>query len=232
MDVSESTPLAKPIEGFLLIDKPAGITSHDVVNRVRRLFGLKRVGHGGTLDPLATGLLILMLGSYTRKADCFLGADKTYLATLSLGVTTDTEDAQGKILQIREVGPFPAGRIEQVCGRFVGDIEQRVPAYSAVRIGGRRSYELARSGKPIPPRSRQVSVRELKILAYRHPEVDLKISCSKGTYIRTLCADIGDKLGCGAHMKSLRRIRIGAVTIDRAVKLDEAGQKDILSCLP
>ncbi len=225
-------PLYKPIEGFLLIDKPAGITSHDVVNRVRRLFGLKRVGHGGTLDPLATGLLILMLGPYTRKAADFLGADKTYLATLSLGITTDTEDAQGKVLQTREAEFFSPGRIEEICGQFVGDIEQRVPAYSAVRIGGRRSYELARSGKPIPSRSRRVSVHELKVLAYRHPEVDLKVACSKGTYVRTLCADIGESLGCGAHMKSLRRIRIGAVTIDRAVKLDEAGQKDLLSCLP
>jgi len=224
-------PQSSP-DGFLLIDKPAGLTSHDVVDRVRRIFGIRRVGHGGTLDPLATGLLILMLGSSTRKASDFLDAEKTYLATLRLGTMTDTQDAQGKILESRPVGSFTREQIQAVCGEFLGAIPQQIPAYSAVRIGGVRSYALARAGREIPPRTRNVEVRELEILRIDLPDVEFRVTCSKGTYVRTLCADIGRQLGCGGHLRQLRRIRIGSITVDRAVRLDGVSAGDILPCIP
>ncbi len=216
------------LDGLLLIDKPAGITSHDAVDFIRRRFQIRRVGHGGTLDPAATGLLILLLGAATRRASTLLTADKTYLATLRLGVTTDTQDGEGKVLQTREVGCLSAGQIETALASFHGEIEQQIPAYSAVRIQGRRSYELARAGIPVPVRTRRVTVRELKILKIQLPDVEFKVSCSKGTYIRTLCADVGAALGCGGHLAQLHRIAIGSFTIDQAVKLEEVEARHIL----
>lgn len=214
-------------DGILLIDKPAGITSHDVVDHVRRRFGIRRVGHTGTLDPAATGLLILLLGHATRQARFFLESDKSYLATLSLGITTDTLDAQGQVLKTHPVGLLTPDQIESVCQRFRGEIEQLVPAYSAVQIQGRRSYALARAGIAIPPTHRKVIIHRLEILGIRLPEVDLEISCSKGTYIRSLCADIGEALGCGGHLKALRRTRIGSFSIEQAVKLEEAALQNV-----
>ncbi len=230
------------MDGLLLIDKPSGITSHDVVDVVRRRFGLRRVGHGGTLDPLATGLLILLVGAATRRAAAFLGADKTYLATLQLGVSTDTQDTTGRVIETRAVKPFTRDQLETICDRFRGEIEQTLPAYSAVRIGGKRSYELARAGKAIPPQLRQVVIHQLKVLdiwlpleeaapgasALRLPEVELEITSSKGTYIRTLCADIGTALGCGGVLSQLRRTRIGVFTIAQAVPLEEATPTHLL----
>ena len=216
------------LDGLLLIDKPTGITSHDVVDVIRRKFGLRRVGHGGTLDPLATGLLILLVGAATRTAAAFLGADKTYLATLRLGVSTDTQDITGKVVETRAVEPFTREQLETICNRFRGEIEQALPAYSAVRIGGKRSYELARAGKTIPHQLRQVMIHQLKILAIRPTEADLEITSSKGTYIRTLCADIGAALGCGGTLSQLRRTRIGRFTIDQAVKLEEVTPHHLL----
>ena len=216
------------LDGLLLIDKPAGITSHDAVDFIRRRFQIRRVGHGGTLDPAATGLLILLLGAATRRASTLLTADKTYLATLRLGVTTDTQDGEGKVLQTREVGCLSVHQIEAAFSSFRGEIEQQIPAYSAVRIQGRRSYELARAGIPVPVRTRRVTVRELKILKIQLPDVEFKVSCSKGTYIRTLCADVGAALGCGGHLAQLHRIAIGSFTIDQAVKLEEVEARHIL----
>jgi tRNA pseudouridine55 synthase len=199
-----------------------------VVDEVRQRFRLRRVGHGGTLDPAATGLLILLLGATTRKAGALLDADKSYLATLRLGVTTDTQDAQGRILETKEVGPIPREQIERICAQFRGQIEQEIPAYSAVRIGGRHSYALARAGVTIPRRTRPVTIHELKVLEVRLPEVDFSVSCSKGTYIRALCADIGAALGVGGHLGTLRRTRIGSFSIEQAVPLEKVKPEDLI----
>lgn len=220
--------MAPPLDGLLLIDKPAGLTSHDVVDRVRRRFRIRRVGHGGTLDPAATGLLILLVGEATRHAKFLLSADKTYLSTLRLGTVTDTQDGEGRVLETRPVGTIARSQIEEVCGRFRGTIEQQIPAYSAVRVNGRRFYDLARAGKAVPRRLRKVTVHDLQVLDVRLPDIDLKITCSSGTYIRTLCADLGEALGCGGILSRLSRTRVGPFTLDRAVKLDGCVPKDIL----
>ena len=216
------------MNGLLLIDKPAGITSHDAVDIIRRRFQIRRVGHGGTLDPAATGLLILLVGQATRQASTFLGADKTYQATLRLGIITDTQDGQGKVLQTRPVGPISLEQIRQACVHFHGEIHQKIPAYSAIRIQGKRSYALARAGIPIPVRSRTVRIDELKILGCSLPDLDLEIHCSKGTYIRTLCEDLGAALGCGGHLSKLRRTQVGPFRVTQAVPLEEAGPEHIL----
>ena len=216
------------MEGLLLIDKPEGLTSHDVVDQIRRRFKVRRVGHGGTLDPAALGLLILLVGRATRYARLLLSADKTYHSTLRLGVMTDTQDSQGKILETRPVGPLERQQIEEACSRFRGEIQQKVPAYSAVRIQGRRFYDLARAGKPVPSRSRRVLIHELQVLDIRLPEVDLKVTCSSGTYVRTLCADIGEALGCGGHLSHLVRTRVGPFSLDQAVKLEECRERHLI----
>ena len=216
------------LTGLLLIDKPAGMTSHDVVDCVRRRFGMRRIGHGGTLDPAATGLLILLLGQATRYARHLLNADKTYLSTLFLGQTTDTQDAEGKLLETRPVGMLTPQQIEAACARFRGEIEQEVPAFSAVRVRGKRFYDLARAGQSVPRRVRKIRVHRLAVLEIRLPEVDLEVTCSSGTYVRTLCADIGAALGCGGHLKRLCRTQVGPFALRQSVKLDQVTPEHLL----
>ena len=216
------------VDGLLLIDKPAGMTSHDVVDRVRRQFKMRRVGHGGTLDPAATGLLILLLGRATRHARVLLSADKTQVGTLLRGQSTDTQDAEGKVLATRDVPPFTREQIEQACVPFRGQIDQEVPAYSAVRIQGKRFYDLARAGQPVPRRVRRVTVHEFKVLEIRLPEVDLQVTCSSGTYVRTLCADIGEALGCGGHLKRLGRTQVGPFRLSEAVRLADIRPEHVI----
>ncbi len=216
------------MDGFLLIDKPAGITSHDVVDRIRSRFQIRRVGHGGTLDPAATGLLVLFIGKATRQASIFLESDKTYLAVLRLGETTDTQDTQGRLLKKQEIPSLTRDKIETVFSRFRGEIEQEVPAYSAVRIQGKRSYALARAGLPVPRSVRRVIVYDLAVLNVRLPEIEFEVTCSKGTYIRALCAAFGEAFGCGGHLASLRRTRIGSLSIDQAVSLDEVAPHHVI----
>lgn len=220
--------MAGAVDGLLLIDKPAGMTSHDVVDEIRRRFRMRRVGHGGTLDPAATGLLILLLGRATRHARVLLGADKTYVGTLRLGQSTDTQDAEGKVLAVREVGPLTREQVEQACARFRGQIEQEIPAYSAVRIQGRRFYDLARAGQPVPRRIRKVTVHDLRVHGLRLPDVDLELTCSSGTYVRTLCADLGDALGCCGHLKRLSRTQVGPFRLSEAVRLEDARPEHVV----
>lgn len=215
-------------DGLLLIDKPPGMTSHDVVDWVRQRFGVRRVGHGGTLDPAATGLLILLIGQATRNAKFLLNADKAYRATLKLGIATDTQDGQGRVLEEKPVSPLSWEEIDKACDRFRGEIDQEVPAFSAVRIHGRRFYDLARAGKAVPRRIRKVTVRSLQVLEVNLPEVDLEVTCSSGTYVRTLCADIGAALGCGGHLCRLSRTRVGPFSLAQAVKLDGVSEERIL----
>ena len=217
-----------PLNGLLLIDKPAGMTSHDVVDHVRRRFGMRRIGHGGTLDPAATGLLILLVGGATRHARFLLNADKTYRATLRLGERTDTQDGEGRVLEQREVPSLTQDQIEAVCRKFRGEIEQEVPAYSAVRIQGQRFYDLARAGKTVPRRMRKVRIHMLEVSKIRLPEVDLEITCSSGTYIRTLCADLGAALGCGGHLSRLSRTQVGPFALGQAVSLIAAKSEHLV----
>lgn len=203
------------------------MTSHDVVDAVRARFQIRRIGHAGTLDPSATGLLILLIGSATRQAQSLLGLDKTYLATLRLGLITDTLDREGRILEERPVGPLTPEEIEAACGSFRGEIEQEIPAYSAVRVEGKRFYDLARAGGIVPRRVRRVVIHSLRICQVHLPEVDLEVACSKGTYIRTLCADIGAALGCGGILSQLRRIQVGSFSVDQAIPLEDVGPQHI-----
>lgn len=214
--------------GLLLVDKPVGMTSHDVVDEIRRRFKIRRVGHGGTLDPAATGLLILLLGRSTRFARHLLSADKTYRATLTLGKSTDTQDGEGRVLEVQEVGPLTPEQVESVCRRFRGVIEQEIPAFSAVRVQGKRFYDLARAGKAVPRRIRRVTVHQLDVLGVRLPEVDLEVTCSSGTYVRTLCADLGKALGCGGHLSRLSRTQVGPFSLEQAVPLGKIGPEHLL----
>ena len=215
------------MHGLLLIDKPAGMTSHDVVQQVRRICQTKKVGHAGTLDPLATGVLPVAIGDGTKILQFLLADDKAYRATLQFGVTTDTLDAEGKILLQR---PIPADilvNIEAVCGHFCGDIEQVPPMYSALKKDGVPLYRLARQGKTIEREPRQVRIDRLEIIRIQMPELTIEVDCSKGTYIRTLAADIGEELTCGAHLTALRRLRCGRFLVKDCTSLEELSQQEV-----
>lgn len=210
----------KEPSGVLLIDKHAGVTSHDIVNKVRRLYDTRRVGHTGTLDPLATGLLVVLVGRAAKAAE-FLNADtKHYLAGLRLGVTTDTEDTTGKILTESRTLPSFA----EVCGAaggFCGKIMQTPPMYSAIKVNGKKLYELAREGRSIEREPREIEIFSISVAPTDGGDYSLDVVCSSGTYIRTLCADIGRVLGCGGAMSSLRRLAAGRFDISGAVSIDE-----------
>lgn len=208
------------MDGVLLIDKPAGLTSHDVVARVRRLFRTKKVGHVGTLDPFATGLLIVCLGKATRVVEYLVGCDKEYVAVMRLGQTTDTQDLTGTILSERPVPEFSSAALEAVTAEFLGTIDQIPPMYSAKKIDGTRLYTLARQGKSVARAARAVTIQVLDVLEVALPDVRLRVVCSSGTYIRTLAHDLGERLKCGAHLTALRRTRIGGFGLDDAVSLD------------
>jgi tRNA pseudouridine55 synthase len=209
--------------GFLALDKPAGLTSHSCVARVRRAYGLKRVGHGGTLDPAVTGVLPIALGPATRLLS-YLPGDKAYRATLQLGVRTDTDDLQGTVLSRDPLpGPLLASELEAALEPFRGDIQQRPPAYSAVHVQGQRAYALARGGQSVVLPARPVTVHELDLIHWdpASGQLELEISCSAGTYIRSLARDLGDALGCGAALACLRRTRALGFVLDACVGLDD-----------
>lgn len=209
--------------GFAVIDKPAGCTSHDVVNVLRRRFGTKRVGHTGTLDPMATGVLILCVGAATRLAEYVPSGPKEYHAEIVLGVETDTEDTQGRILNETYASHLSEADVASVLDRFRGQIAQVPPMASAVQVGGVRLYKLARKGEVVDRPSRSVEVYELQLQAFeagRRPKLSLRALCSAGTYIRTLAADIGKSLEVGGAMSGLRRVRIGPINLSRAESPD------------
>ena len=206
--------------GILIVDKPMDWTSQDVVAKLRGVFHEKRVGHGGTLDPMATGVLPVFFGRATRAVEFFEHADKTYVATLRLGQITDTQDVTGNTLEQRPVS-LEKSDIEGILPSFLGPQEQIPPMYSAIKIGGKKLYELARAGKEVERRPRQITVFDLKLLGMGGNDVQLLIHCSKGTYVRTLCHDIGTALGCGGCMAALRRTQAGAYTQTQAVTMEE-----------
>lgn len=206
--------------GVLNIDKPQGFTSHDVVARVRKLAGIRRVGHAGTLDPLATGVLLVCVGAATRITDYLQAGRKIYRTTLRLGETTDTYDAEGRIMQTAPVPELSAAELEGVLHAFRGELQQVPPMYSAVKHQGKALYELARAGIEIERKPRQITVFDLVIEDWQSPHLTLRIECSPGTYVRSLAYDIGLALGCGAHVRTLRRLASGSWRVEDAVTLE------------
>jgi tRNA pseudouridine55 synthase len=209
------------VGGILLINKPAKITSHDVVVQIRRLFRTKKVGHAGALDPFATGLLILCLDEATRIVDYLVNRDKEYVTVMKLGESTDTQDCTGRVLEKREVPAFSNEDIADVFARFVGDLSQIPPMFSARKVQGKRLYEFAREGQTVARTARSVRIETLEILEVRLPFIRFRVVCSKGTYIRTLAHDIGALLGCGAYLSALERTRIGQFFLKDAVALEQ-----------
>jgi tRNA pseudouridine55 synthase len=209
------------MDGILNINKPSGMTSHDVVERVRRMLREKRIGHTGTLDPLATGVLVLCVGRATRIARYLEAGEKEYRAVMRLGVSTDTLDAAGQIVATKSYTPPEPQQIIEVMKAFTGLLMQRPPAYSAVKVGGVPSYKLAREGRAELLTPRPITIFSIQLTAYEDPLISLRVRCSKGVYIRTLCADIGDALGMGASLARLERTRSGCFSIDNALTLEE-----------
>ncbi|MFA6078893.1 MAG: tRNA pseudouridine(55) synthase TruB [Candidatus Omnitrophota bacterium] len=209
------------MDGVLIIDKPSGWTSHDVVNFIRRRFDVKKVGHAGTLDPMATGVLVMLIGKYTKASSRFMSADKEYYAEMKLGGTSDTGDAWGKVVASGVTVDIKEDKIREVFKGFLGSIEQVPPIYSAVKHKGKKLYELARKGISVKVEPRTIFIEKLDITKIELPEVAFKVCCSKGTYIRQLCVDIGSRLGCGAYLSKLERTRSGAFHIENAMSIEE-----------
>ena len=205
--------------GIVIVDKPAGWTSQDVTARLRRVFGTRRIGHGGTLDPMATGVLPVFVGRATRGVEFFEHADKTYEAVLRLGTATDTQDSTGTVLEKRPVTVTEA-EFRDILPKFTGEIAQIPPMYSAIKVDGKKLYELARAGKEIERKPREITVFSLDLLEFTGETAKIRVHCSKGTYIRTLCHDIGAALGCGGCMETLRRTAAGEYTLADSVELD------------
>jgi len=215
-------PPAEMPDGVVLIDKPAGLTSHDVVDRIRRRFRIRKVGHGGSLDPQATGLLVVLLGKGTRLSDRFLNSDKEYEGVMRLGVTTDSYDLDGTVQSEAPWQGVSREQVEAVMRRFQGDLMQTPPMISAVKKGGVPLYKLARKGQEVEREARLVHLYEFTLLSFSPPDVGFRLRCTKGTYVRSLCHDVGQALGCGAVLASLRRTASGAFRVEDAIRLDEA----------
>ena len=215
----------KQVDGVLLLDKASGLTSNDALQKARRLFSAAKGGHTGTLDPMATGLLPLCFGEATKFSADLLDADKTYEAELKLGVTTDTGDAEGQVLTTSEAAVSIAD-VERLLPRFTGPIKQIPPMHSALKRDGRPLYELARQGIEVEREARDVTIHALDMLGLEGDVLRLRVSCSKGTYIRVLAADIGQALGCGAHLTALRRTQVGDLVLERSVTLSQLEPQD------
>ncbi|RQS61884.1 tRNA pseudouridine(55) synthase TruB [Burkholderia sp. Bp8963] len=215
----------RALDGVLLLDKPVGLSSNDALIRAKRLYLAKKAGHTGTLDPLASGLLPLCFGEATKFSQDLLEADKTYEATMRLGVRTATGDAEGDVLDTRPVECDRAA-VEAALVQFTGEIVQVPPMYSALKRDGKPLYEYARAGQTVEREGRNVTIHLLKLLACELPDVTFRVTCSKGTYVRTLAEDLGEVLGCGAHLTMLRRTGVGALTLEHAVTLDALSDAD------
>jgi tRNA pseudouridine55 synthase len=208
------------VDGALLLDKPLGLSSNAALQQARRLFGASKAGHAGTLDPLASGLLIVLFGEATKFAGPQLDGDKAYLATLQLGTTTATGDAEGQVLERKSIPEGLANTIPSILDKFTGEIEQVPPMYSALKRDGVPLYKLARRGEEVERKPRRVTIAELQLERFNSPFMEIRVRCSKGTYIRTLAQDIGAALGCGAHLAALRRTASGRFRLEQAAGLD------------
>ncbi len=214
------------IDGVLVVDKPSGMTSHDVVAIARKYLDVRKIGHCGTLDPLATGLLLLVLGRGTKIQDLLMSEDKEYLGTLALGASTTTQDKEGAVVEQRPVPALDRARIEEAFSRFEGDFYQTPPMVSAIKKDGVPLYKLARKGLTVEREPRFVHVYASEIREIRLPEIDFRVVCSKGFYVRTYAHDIGEALGCGGHLTALRRVKSGRFDLSRAVPVDEIKHGD------
>ncbi len=209
------------LDGVILVDKPAGPTSHDIVDKIRHHFRLDKVGHGGTLDPAATGLLAILIGKGTKLSNTFLGSDKVYEGVMKLGEATNTFDAEGTITATGDASTVTEDALRQAIRKFTGDIMQLPPMVSAVKINGVPLYKSARKGIEIERKPRLVHVYEFALLRFENPNADIMIRCTKGTYIRSLCNDVGETLGCFAHLASLKRTCSGSFFLKDAIKFDD-----------
>ena len=209
------------IHGIINVYKEKGYTSHDVVAKLRGIAGQKKIGHTGTLDPDAEGVLPVCLGKATKVCELLTDKDKTYRAVLFLGQTTDTQDASGTVLETSDVSNLNEAQVTEAVQSFVGEYAQIPPMYSALKVGGKKLYELAREGKTVERKARNVMIHSIKILRVELPRVEMEVSCSKGTYIRTLCHDIGEKLGVGGCMESLLRVQVGRFVLADSLRLSE-----------
>lgn len=221
MEVKSNTRLGDDLDGVLLVDKPAGMTSHDVVNAVRRMFNIRKAGHGGTLDPSATGLLVLLIGRGTKLSERVMRGDKVYEGVLRLGSSTTTQDAEGEYVS----GADPLGlsevAVRAAVGTLRGDIYQTPPMVSAIKQGGVPLYKLARKGVTVAREPRLVHIYRFDVLEFGLPDSRIFVKCSKGTYVRTLCHDVGEQLGCGGHLATLRRLESGAFSVADAIPFAE-----------
>lgn len=217
---------AKDLEGILLIDKPSGLTSHDVVDRVRRKLKMKRIGHAGTLDPMATGLLIILVGKATKLSQYLMSLDKAYEGTVTLGVSTNTYDAEGEVMTTQPVPDLSLSDVQATLSSFVGDQYQTPPMFSAVKIHGQPLYKMARKGKEVEREPRFIRISRFEASRFETPEFDFSLDCTKGTYVRSLANDIGEKLGCGAHLSALRRTASDRFHIENAIELEAFEKAD------
>ena len=208
------------LDGAILIDKPAGPTSHDVVDAIRRKFGIKKVGHCGTLDPNATGLLIIVLGRGTKLSEKLMGDDKVYEGTIKFGVSTNSYDADGEILETKPVPALTLDRLDELAGGFVGDQMQVPPMVSAIKKDGVPLYKLARKGVEVEREPRLVHIYNFRFTTYQEPLGEFRLACTKGTYVRSVAHDLGQKIGCGAHLATLRRSVSGKFDVADAIPLD------------
>ena len=213
------------LDGILVVDKPEGISSARVVSRVKKAAGARKAGHAGTLDPFATGVLVCCLNRATRLARFFLDSEKRYRALMTLGVETDTQDATGTVVATSDAGKPDTAEIRAAVEAFRGKIRQQPPAFSALKHRGVPLYKLARKGTPIQKPAREVQIRSIEVIGIDLPQIELDVTCSAGTYIRTLCADIGRRLSCGGHLKTLRRLKSSGFSIDEALTLEQIEQE-------
>lgn len=210
------------MEGIFAVNKPVGITSHDVIYQLRRKTGIKRIGHGGTLDPLASGVLVVAIGrENTKQLDMVVKSEKEYVTEVLLGQISTTDDSEGEKTVINEKLKPNLNEIKDVVKGFIGVIKQTPPIYSAIKVGGKVAYKQARKGEALELAPREVEVKDIEILEYKYPILKLKITCGKGVYIRSIARDLGEKLQTGGYMKSLVRTRVGKFTIEKAVKLED-----------
>ncbi|MDR1233081.1 MAG: tRNA pseudouridine(55) synthase TruB [Puniceicoccales bacterium] len=215
------------LDGVLLVDKPRGITSHDVIAKLRRLLGIKKIGHVGTLDPMATGLLIILIGHTTKISQYLMDLSKGYEGTMKLGISTDSHDMEGKVLESHEVKDVSLENLKNLANEFLGDQYQMPPMFSAKKVNGQKLYELARKGKTIDREPQFIHISTFEIDDLRDDEVDFFVHCSKGTYVRTLVNDFGERLKCGAHLNRLCRTTIGDFSINDALTMAEISQTPI-----
>ena len=211
----------KEMEGVLLVDKPGGLTSHDVVYRLRRKLGIKKIGHAGTLDPMATGLLVMLIGKATRISQYLISVDKVYEGEATLGVVTDSQDAEGEVMETRPVPELTEAQVREAMKGFLGDQYQTPPMHSAIKIGGVPLYKMARQGVEVEREPRFIRVASFDLLSLALPKLTFDLHCTKGTYVRTIAHDLGQKLGCGAHLTALRRTGSGKFGIAQCLPLDQ-----------